>query len=233
MIKHIKNQDMGSSPLDWLENKLHFSFADYYDPDNLGYGPLRVLNDDIFLPNNGFSTHQHKNVEIISYIISGTLTHGDNMGNVSEISRGHIQYISAGKGIFHNEFNKTENKLRFLQIWIIPNTQDLEPHYKEMKYRWDLRKNTWLNIVSSLHGDALVKINQDINIYVVDLDKDKHISFKIKGNKTYYLVQMEGQANINNLIINEKDGVKIISEDINIQAVNDKAHIMLIEIQNS
>lgn len=116
MLRKIESQNMGSSNLGWLRSKFHFSFAEYYNPNNINFGVLRVINDDLVLSNTGFDTHPHRDMEIISYVVNGELTHGDSMGNKNTITRGHVQYMSAGTGVYHSEHNLGEDTLRFLQI---------------------------------------------------------------------------------------------------------------------
>ncbi len=229
MLKRIDSTKMGSSDLIWLKSKFHFSFAEYYNPSNLKFGVLRVINDDMVEPETGFDSHPHNDMEIISYIVDGELTHGDSMGNESTLSRGHVQYMSAGTGISHSEHNYGNETLRFLQIWIVPNERGLEPDYGDYEFEWDDRKNKWLNIVSPKEGDAKIKINQDSNIFVLELDKDKEIDFKVGEGRQAYLVQIEGSSDINNIVLNTRDALEIIEEDIKIKAI-ESSHFLVIEM---
>ena len=119
MLRKLETSKMGKSDLGWLRSKFHFSFAEYYNPSNMGFGVLRVINDDLIDPHTGFDTHPHKDMEIISYVIEGELTHGDSMGNKSTLKRGQVQYMSAGTGVYHSEHNLAKGISRFLQIWIV------------------------------------------------------------------------------------------------------------------
>ena len=229
MLRKIDNTKMGSSDLGWLKSKFHFSFAEYYNPSNINFGVLRVINDDLVKPGTGFDTHPHRDMEIISYIVDGELTHGDSMGNKRTLSRGHVQYMSAGTGVFHSEHNLGEETLRFLQIWIYPDKNGYEPNYGDYKFEWNDRKNKWLNIVSSKEGNAPIKVNQDVNIFVLELDKDKEIEFKVEEGRQAYLVQIEGTSDINKIILNMRDGLEII-EDIKIKAI-ETSHILIIEMK--
>ncbi|NLL81277.1 MAG: pirin family protein [Tissierellia bacterium] len=229
MLRKIDNTKMGSSDLGWLKSKFHFSFAEYFNPDNLSFGTLRVINDDLVEPGTGFDTHPHKHMEIISYVVDGELTHGDSMGNKRTLSRGHVQYMSAGTGVYHSEHNLGEETLRFLQIWIIPDKNAYGPNYGDYKFEWNDRKNKWLNIVSSKEGNAPIKINQDSNIFVFDLDKDKEIEFKVGEGRQAYLVQIEGTSDINSITLNMRDGLEIIEEDIKIKAI-ETSHFLVIEM---
>jgi len=229
MLRRIDNTKMGSSDLGWLKSKFHFSFAEYYNPSNLNFGTLRVINDDLVKPGTGFDTHPHRDMEIVSYVIDGELTHGDSMGNKRTLSRGHVQYMSAGTGILHSEHNLGKETLRFLQIWIIPDERGYEPNYGDYTFEWDDRKNKWLNIVSSKEGNAAIKVNQDSNIFVLELDKDKEIEFKVGEGRQAYLVQIEGTSDINNIVLNMRDALEITEEDIKIKAI-ETSHFLVIEM---
>ncbi|MDU5106977.1 MULTISPECIES: pirin family protein [unclassified Clostridium] len=230
MLKKIDHRNMGKSDLGWLKTIFHFSFADYYNIDNMNFGVLRVINDDLIAGGTGFDYHPHKDMEIISYVIQGGLTHSDTMGNKNTIYRGEVQYMSAGTGVYHSEQNIGDETIRSLQIWILPDKKGHKPAYGDYKYKEEDRKNKWLNIVSSKEGTAAVKINQDANFYVVELDEGKEIDFKVASNRQAYLVQIEGDSIINNLELNERDALEIVEEDINIKAKK-KSHILVIEMK--
>lgn len=230
MIKKIDNINMGKGDLEWLKTSFHFSFADYYNPFNMGFGKLRVLNDDLIEPGTGFDTHPHSNMEIITYIITGKLTHGDSIGNEKTLGRGNIQYMSAGTGIWHSEHNFGNDKLRLLQIWIYPDKAGYKPNYGDYEFNWDDRENHWLHMVSSEHGSAPIKIHQDVNIYTLYLDKNKDIEFQIEKGRQGYLVQIEGESEINTIELFEKDAMEIVEEKIKIKA-NEKSHFIFLEMK--
>lgn len=229
MLRKIDSRNMGSSNLGWLRSKFHFSFAEYYNPDNINFGVLRVINDDLVEPNTGFDTHPHRDMEIISYVVNGELTHGDSMDNKNTITRGHVQYMSAGTGVYHSEHNFGKEKLRFLQIWIFPDEQGYKPNYGDYRFNWNDRQNKWLHMVSSKVGDAPIKINQDINVYSLELGKGKEINFQVDERRQAYLVQIEGSSIINNIELNDRDGMEIAQEDILIQA-KENSHILVLEM---
>lgn len=230
MLRKIDSNNMGSSHLGWLKSKFHFSFAEYYNPDNMNFGALRVINDDLIQPNTGFEVHPHRDMEIISYVVNGELTHGDSMGNENTISRGHAQYMSAGTGVFHSEHNFGEDQLRLLQIWILPDKKDYTPNYGDYKFNWNDRHNKWLHIASSKNESAPIKINQDTNIYALELEKGKEIDFKVNEGRQAYLVQIEGNSSINEIELNESDGMEIVEEDILIKA-KETSHILVLEMR--
>lgn len=230
MLKKVQHTNMGRSDLGWLKSLFHFSFADYYNPNNMGFGVVRVINDDLVEAGHGFDMHHHRDMEIISYVVDGELTHGDNMGNQNTISRGHVQYMSAGTGVFHSEHNLGDKIARFIQIWILPDQTGHTPSYGDFKFEWKLRKNKWFHIVSSKEGNAPIKINQDVNFYLLELDQDQQISFPIRENRQGYLVQIEGISTINEINLNTRDAMEVIEEEILIKA-NETSHFLLIEMK--
>ena len=230
MLRKLPKENMGTSNLGWLESRFHFSFAEYRNPNNINFGVLRVLNDDIVHPRSGFDTHPHANMEIISYVINGEITHKDSMGNSETLKRGEVQYLSAGDGIYHSEHNlhKSED-LRLLQIWIIPPFAGLPRLYGSHQYKEEERQNRLLNIVSSQNGDSKIKIYQDINIFVSELDKE--LDYKIQKDKQVYFVQIEGSSNINGTLLENGDAMEIVDEDILTIKPITKSHILFIEMQ--
>ena len=230
MIKKLPKENMGTSNVGWLESRFHFSFAEYRNPYNINFGVLRVLDDDIVHPMSGFDTHPHSNMEIISYVVNGEITHKDSMGNSETLKRGEVQYLSAGDGIYHSEHNlhKSED-LRLLQIWIIPPFTGLPRLYGSHQYKKEERQNRLLNIVSSQNGDSKIKIYQDINIFVSELDKE--LDYKIQKDKQVYFVQIEGSSNINGTLLENGDAMEIVDEDILTIKPITKSHILFIEMQ--
>ncbi|MCG3720094.1 pirin family protein, partial [Aliarcobacter butzleri] len=213
MLKKLPKENMGKSNLGWLESRFHFSFAEYRNPNNMNFGVLRVLNDDIVHPESGFDTHPHANMEIISYVVDGEITHKDSMGNSEVLKRGEVQYLSAGDGIYHSEHNLHKSDvLRLLQIWILPPQAGLPRLYGSFKFKEEQRDNKLLKIVSSLDGDSKIKIYQDINIYVSEFDKN--LEYKIEKNRQVYFVQIEGKAEVNGTILENGDAMEIVDEEI-------------------
>jgi len=229
MLRKLENKNMGKSNLGWLNSTFHFSFAEYFNVDNMNFGALRVINDDLIAGNTGFDPHPHRDMEIISYVIDGGLTHADSMGNERTLYRGQVQYMSAGTGVVHSEHNRENETLRLLQIWVVPDKKNYEPAYGDFRYKWDDRVNKWLNIVSSKNGDSEIKINQDANFYVTELEEGKELEFKVGAGRQAYLVQIEGDSEINGLSLNAKDGMEVIEEDITIKAKT-KSHVLVIEL---
>ncbi|PAF44649.1 pirin family protein [Helicobacter sp. 11S02629-2] len=233
MLEKIDKDVMFVASHGWLTSRFHFSFAEYFNPRNIHFGVLRVLNDDIVLPSSGFPTHPHKDMEIVSYVVEGELTHKDSMGNAETLSMHNVQYMSAGTGITHSEFN--ENKklpLRFLQIWIYPNAKNLTPNYGSFKYQKEDFLNTIKHIVSPIKGKAEVKINQDANIYASLLEEGTSLSFALEANRQVYLAVIDGDLRINDMEVSKYDSVKILDEvSLNFKALSD-THFLFIEMAN-
>lgn len=234
MLKKLPKENMGTSNLGWLQSRFHFSFAEYRNYDNIKFGVLRVLNDDLIQAKSGFDTHPHQNMEIISYVVKGEISHKDSMGNEEVVKRGQVQYLSAGDGIYHSEYNKHESDtLRLLQIWIVPPKDSLPRLYGQENYKEEQRKNTLLNIVSSQEGDAKIKIHQDVNMYVSELDSNKVLEYEIKDKRQIYFVQIEGSSNINGIKLNNGDAMEITEENsLKIEAL-EQSHFLFIEMPKS
>jgi len=212
---------MGKSHIGWLKSLFHFSFAEYYNPANIHFGALRVLNDDQIAAHSGFETHPHKDMEIITYVIDGELTHRDSMGNGSTLSRGQVQYMSAGTGISHSEFNHGDQELRLLQIWIFPDRKGHVPHYGEIRPAWEERVGKWLRLDTGIHQDA--------NLFATWIPATTEIHFPINEGRQVYLVQIEGESKVNGHEIKERDALTSIGESLIIQAKSD-SHFLLIEL---
>lgn len=232
MIRKLDHRNMGGSNLGWLNSTFHFSFAEYFNIDNMNFGALRVINDDLIEAHTGFDRHPHRDMEIVSYVVNGELTHADSMGNQGTIHRGEVQYMSAGTGVYHSEHNLGDERLRLLQIWVMPDKKNYEPAYGDYSFKWDDRVNKWLNIVSSKEGDAVIKINQDANFYVTELEEGKELDFTVENGRQVYLVQIEGESDINGINLEAKDALEIYEEGIKIKAKT-KAHILVIELEKS
>ena len=227
MTEIIKNESLYIADHGWLKSRFHFSFAEYYAPDRMQFGPLRVVNDDIVKPQTGFPTHPHRDMEIISYVINGQLTHEDTLGNRNTVGRGQVQYMSAGTGIAHSEFNFGTDDLRFLQIWIIPDRMGQKPRYGDFEFTWEDRINNFLHLVSPSHGSAPVKIYQDVNFYATLLNEKK--TFNVSEARQVYCVLIEGRANINGQQLFMRDAIKVKGMGLEITPEAD-SHFLIIEM---
>ncbi len=229
MITIYKANSHGKSELGWLTSWFHFSFAEYHNPKRIHFGALRVINDDIIQAHTGFGEHPHRDMEIISYVVDGELTHGDSMGNQRTLQRGQIQYMSAGTGVTHSEYNYSSQTTRILQTWIFPDKKGYQPQYGDYAFEWKARENNWLHLVSGENGSAPVKIHQDTNFYALMLEKGKSISFDISPKRQAYMVLIEGQAQINGYELETRDGLETIEESLTINA-KETSHFLLIEL---
>lgn len=232
MLRKLDHQFMGGAVYDWLETTYHFSFADYFNQANLNFGVLRVLNDDIIAPHSGFEEHPHKDMEILTYVISGKLTHTDSMGNHSHLTRGQMQYMSAGTGITHSEYNHEDTPLRLLQLWITPDKKGHHPTYGDYHFEWEARHNEWLHMASDVHGDAPITLNQDVNVYTILLDEHNSADINVAVGRQAYLVQIEGFSKANEIALKEKDSLEIIEDHLHIEATHD-SHFIVIEMKKT
>ena len=183
-------------------------------------------------PHTGFDTHPHKDMEIITYVVEGELTHKDSMGNVGILKRGQMQYMSAGTGITHSEYNNTDVPLRLLQIWIMPDKRGHQPTYGEYHFDWEARHNQWLHMVSDIHEDAPITINQDVNIYTILLDEGNIADINVAFGRQAYLMQIEGFSTVNEIAVKEKDAIEIIEDNIHIEATH-TSHFIVIDMPKS
>ncbi|MGB5505813.1 MAG: pirin family protein, partial [Sulfurovum sp.] len=177
----------------------------------------------------GFGTHPHRDMEIITYVLSGELTHVDSMGNKESLGRGAIQYLSAGTGITHSEMNDGDEVVHLIQTWIVPHAKNLEPQYGSKSFKVEERKNQWLYLVGPKGSDAHIYIYQDTSMYACELDDTQEIGFEVGSARQVYLKLMEGRANINGTLFQSGDAAEIIGENIIITGIH-KAHILLVEM---
>lgn len=217
----------------WLDSHHTFSFANYYNPDRMHFGVLRVLNDDVVAPGRGFGTHPHDNMEIISIPLDGDLQHKDSMGNVATIRQGDIQVMSAGTGIQHSEFNANADKpVKFLQIWVFPNKRNVKPRYDQITLSLDDRKNKLQQILSPSADDEGVWIHQDAWFHLGRFDKSISTTYSLKksGNGVYFFL-LSGSLKINDTTLEARDGFGIWdTENIEIQALSDKTELLVMEV---
>lgn len=197
----------GHSQLDWLDSRHTFSFDQYHDPKHMSFGPLRVINEDVIAAGGGFGTHPHRDMEIITYVIDGQLQHKDSMGTGSIIGPGEIQKMSAGKGIFHSEFNASKEKpVHLLQIWIMPNIKGLTPSYEQEKF--DLKPGEF-KLLGSPDGQGLVSIHQNVKLYAVRIESGKTSTFKLQPSAKAWVQIVKGDCVVNATKLSAGDGAGI------------------------
>mmetsp|Transcript_5665 Transcript_5665/g.13347 ORF Transcript_5665/g.13347 Transcript_5665/m.13347 type:complete len:281 (+) Transcript_5665:127-969(+) len=199
----------------WLKSRFHFSFAEYRNHQNSNFGVLRVMNDDLVQPHRGFGTHPHGNMEIVTYIVNGKLTHEDSMGSSQSLGRGSIQFMTAGTGIRHSEYNHTDKPLRFIQTWIVPEKSGLEPKYGGYDASDKLTKNEVRHLASSTKdnaSDTPVKLNQDVNCSAGELELGKCLSVELPKGRQAYLLCLEGTLKVNGNTLARHDACEITGD---------------------
>ncbi len=209
------SKDRGQAKHGWLESKHSFSFAHYYDPEHMGFHTLRVINDDTVAPGAGFDTHGHKNMEIISYVLEGEIEHQDSMGNRFIIPAGEVQRMSAGSGVTHSEFNHSKTQtLRFLQIWILPNTLDTKPSYEQKR----IEQTGPLSALVTPNGDGgSLSIQQDASLYRLQLKQGESYTLETHKNPGY-LHMIEGTSTVNHHTLQAGDALGAESETLDVLA---------------
>jgi hypothetical protein len=213
MIAVRKAQERGHANHGWLDSFHTFSFADYYDPREMGFGTLRVINEDRVAPGMGFGKHPHRDMEIISYVLEGALEHKDSMGTGSVIRPGDVQRMSAGTGVTHSEFNPSRDELvHFLQIWIEPNRNGVTPSYEQKNFAVSEKKGRLRLIVSPDGAEGSVKIHQNARVYAATLSGQDAADYALpEGHKAYVHVA-RGTVKVNGIAVGSGDGVKIADE---------------------
>ena len=232
MIELRRADERGHAEHGWLDSRHTFSFADYYDPQFMGFGSLRVINEDRVQPGKGFGTHGHRDMEIISYVLEGALEHRDSLGNGSVIQPGDVQRMSAGTGVRHSEFNHSQSELvHFLQIWLLPEKSGMPPSYAERRFS-DEEKRGRLRLVASRDGrEGSVIVHQDVGLYAALLAPDDAVAHQLKAGRRVWVQVARGSVTVNDATLAAGDGASIVDEDeIAIRGIVD-AEILLFDMQ--
>jgi len=204
--------ERGRTRLDWLDSRHTFSFGDYVDPRHMGFGPLRVINDDRVEPDGGFGTHGHRDMEILSWILEGELQHRDSLGTGSVIRPGEVQIMSAGTGIQHSEFNPSPlEPVHFLQIWIVPERQGLPPRYDQQVVALD--PGTLRLIAGARPGEGAVRVFQDVSVYVARLDADQRVEHRLAADRAAWVQVARGAVTLDGTPLHEGDGAAATEQD--------------------
>jgi len=215
MITIRKAEERGHADRGWLSSYHTFSFADYHDPKHMGFRVLRVLNDDRVAPGRGFGAHAHRDMEILSYVLEGSLIHRDSMGQMQTFGPNTIQTMSAGTGVVHSEFNGSQTEpVHFLQIWILPDVQDAEPSYAQVNF--DRReKQGRFRLLAGPYGDGTedaVRIHQDARVYVAELDSGQSVKHSLPPNRNGWVQVARGEVCFNSQLLREGDGASVTGE---------------------
>jgi redox-sensitive bicupin YhaK (pirin superfamily) len=213
MIELRLANDRGYADHGWLKSYHSFSFADYYDPQQVQFGNLRVINEDRVAPGQGFGTHAHRDMEIISYVLEGALAHKDNMGNGSALHPGDVQRMSAGTGVTHSEFNHSQDQVtHFLQIWILPSAKGIAPSYEEKNFTAADKRGRLRLVASSDGRDGSVRMTADAAMYAGLFDGPERANLSLAPGRRAYVQMARGAARINGQLLNAGDGAKITAE---------------------
>lgn len=225
----------------WLKSRFHFSFAEYNNPKNAEFGILRVLNDDLVQPDRGFGTHPHQNMEIVTYVVEGQITHKDSMGTAETLTRGDVQFMTAGTGVQHSEHNlNKELPLRFIQIWINTRRRGLRPNYGSRVGTLTDRKNQWSHLVTDADKPSgspkAVRINQDANISVSELDAGNSLDLVIQKDRQVYLLCIEGTVTAKEANegqshrLDQHDAAEVYGGTYSLVAGDKGAHLLIVEM---
>ena len=228
MLDIIRSESRGGADHGWLQAKHTFSFADYHDPARVRFGKLRVINEDRIAPGQGFGTHPHNDMEIITYVISGAIEHKDSMGNGTVIPAGDVQRMTAGTGVLHSEFNHSQDEeLHLLQIWIFPEENGLEPGYEQTQFPREAKLNRLCLIGSRDGREDSVTIHQDVDLYASLLESGKQVTLDGVADRRVFIQVVSGELRINGELVGAGDGMQIRQEDsVNITALSESEFLL-------
>ena len=232
MLEIRRAGDRGRANFGWLDSRHTFSFGHYYDSSHMGFGSLRVINEDTVKPGTGFGTHGHRDMEIISYVLEGALEHRDSIGNGSVIRPGDVQRMTAGTGIRHSEFNPSEEEdVHFLQIWILPARSGLEPGYEQRTFTDQEKRNRLRRVVSPEGQDGSLKIHQDVHIYAAALDEHASVIHSLCMGRMAWIQVARGRARANGQDLQQGDGAAIADlPEVMITGRGGDAEILLFDL---
>jgi len=230
MLTKRSAKDRGHANHGWLDTNHTFSFADYYDAKHMGFGPLRVINEDRIVGGAGFPAHGHRDMEIISYVLDGAIEHKDSMGTGSVIRPGDVQRMSAGTGVTHSEFNASKNEAaHFLQIWIVPNKSGMKPSYEQKRFE-DADKRGRLRLVASPDGaEGSVTVAQDVRLFATRLEKGDSVTHALAPQRSAWLQVARGNATVNGTELGAGDGVAVTKED-KLTLTGDGSELLLFDL---
>lgn len=224
--------DRGVAEHGWLSSRHTFSFADYYDPLQMGFSALRVINEDRVAPGKGFGTHPHKNMEILTYVLEGGLQHQDSMGNGSLIQPGDVQFMSAGAGVQHSEFNASAAvPVHFLQIWMLSEADGGAPTYQQTHFSPDSKRGRLALVVSKDGAKGSLKIRQDVSVFAGLFDGQEHASFAMLPGRSVYVHIAKGEVHLNDVVLKAGDGVRVRQTRNLVFSRGRKADVLLFDMQ--
>ncbi|MBD2257612.1 pirin family protein [Pseudanabaena sp. FACHB-2040] len=231
MITIRPANERGAANFGWLDSRHTFSFGNYYDPNHMGFATLRVINEDKVSPSQGFGTHGHRDMEIISYVLEGALEHKDNIGNGSIIRPGDVQRMSAGTGILHSEYNASKtDPVHFLQIWILPDQSGIEPGYEQTHFSSE-EKQGKLRLVGSRDGrEGSVTIHQDVNLYATSLQEGEAVDHALRQGRVAWLQVARGTIDLNGYTLTAGDGAAVTHSEVLTLAAATEAEVLLFDM---
>jgi quercetin 2,3-dioxygenase len=231
MIIVRRGNERGSTRSNWLDSRHTFSFGDYYDPKQMGFSHLRVINEDRVIAGAGFPTHSHRDMEIITYVLEGSLAHKDSTGASSVIRVGDVQRMSAGTGISHSEYNPSKTEpVHFLQIWIIPNETGLQPGYDQRSFDLQKKHGNRILVAAPDARDGAVKLHQDAELWLAELPKGGELAFPLKSRRRAWLQVVRGQVRLNGATLKAGDGAGINDEDVVGVKAMEQSEILLFDL---
>jgi len=231
MITIRRAQDRGHANHGWLNTHHTFAFADYYDPAQMGFRSLRVINEDIVAPGQGFGMHGHKDMEIVTYVLEGKLQHKDSMGNGEVLRPGEFQHMSAGTGIRHSEFNPSDAEpVHLYQIWLLPEKSGLQPSYSQKAFAAEGRQDRWQIVASKDARDGSLRINQDAAIQLANLSAGSNLASELALGRHAWLQVLRGTVTLNGQLLRTSDGAAISEESSLILAADEPAEVMLFDL---
>lgn len=231
MIKIRRSDERGAANYGWLDTRYTFSFSNYYDERFMGFRDLRVINEDVIAPDQGFPTHGHRDMEILTYVTRGELSHKDSMGNGETIHPHEIQRMTAGTGVLHSEYSSPTDETHLLQIWILPEKRNLTPGYEQKFFTPDEKKGKLKLIASRGGDDGSVHINQDVALYSSILAKDETVSYELEENRHAWIQMVKGSLELKGETLNQGDGAAVSEEKIlEIKSLADETEFLLFDL---
>ncbi|HEY8119246.1 MAG TPA: pirin family protein [Methylophilaceae bacterium] len=231
MIKLRKSQERGHANHGWLDSYHSFSFANYYDPEHMGYSVLRVINEDVVAPGQGFGMHPHRDMEIVTYMLKGAVRHEDSMGNGSVIKAGDVQRMTAGTGVRHSEVNASNSEaVHLLQIWLLPERDNLTPGYEEKHFDAAEKRDRWCLIASHDGRDGSLTINQDVELHASILSDGKTLDYPMQKDRSLYIQVARGSLRLNDELLDAGDAAKIDAQQAVSLYALEEAEILLFDL---
>lgn len=231
MINIRRSNERGHANHGWLDTNFTFSFADYYDPQFMGFRDLRVINEDRIEPAQGFPKHGHRDMEIITYMISGELSHRDSMGNGETIRPNEVQRMTAGTGVLHSEYSSPTDRTHLLQIWILPEEKNLQPGYEQKEFPQEEKQGRMKLIASRGGGDGSVHINQDVKVYASLLGESEQVSYELAKGRHAWVQLISGSLDVNGERVEAGDGAAISDESaLRLRSVEDNTEFLLFDL---